>query len=427
MKPTFNYDESKVPAYKLPDPLVLASGKPVRDARTWTQQRREEIVEQFRTHVYGRSPGKPAKMKFVEVSSDATAFGGLATRKEIDVLLSGKADGPTMRILLYAPNGLAKPAPAFLGLNFQGNHSVAMDPAITLSTAWMRGKGTGVVDNRASEESRGAAASRWPIEEILKRGYALATVYYGDIEPDHVDGWKDSVRSEFKLDRSKASASPAPKGAPKGAAGDEWGAIGAWAWGLSRAMDYLETAPQVDARRVAVLGHSRLGKTALWAGASDERFAIVISNDSGCGGAALSRRQFGQTVERINTSFPHWFSGNFKRYNSREKALPVDQHELIALMAPRPVYMASAEQDLWADPKGEFLSGKHAEPVYALFKKAGLGVSEQPAINSPVGDSIGYHIRTGKHDVTAYDWEQYLAFADRHFGKTSAPETPAAR
>jgi hypothetical protein len=402
-----NYDEAKVPPYVLPDPLVLNNGRRVTDAKTWTKQRRPELLELFREHVYGRSPGRPRGMKFEVRSVDKAALGGKATRKEVRVLFTGKADGPWMDLLLYLPNQTKRPVPAFLGLNFYGNHTIAADPGITLSSRWMRdSKEFGVVNNRATEASRGVRTNRWPVDMILARGYALATIYYGDLEPDHPEGWKDGVRAALSKDGAHTQWKPG-----------DWGAIGAWAWGLSRALDYFETNRDVDAKRVAVLGHSRLGKTSLWAGAQDERFAIVISNDSGCGGAALSRRAFGETVGRINTSFPHWFCDRFNEYNENEAALPVDQHELIALMAPRPVYIASATEDRWADPRGEFLSGKHAEPVYALFNKGGLGVADQPKPDHPVGDFIGYHLRTGKHDITPYDWEQYLNFADRHFGR----------
>lgn len=402
-----NYDESKVPKYTLPDPLVMADGRKVADAKMWQAKRRPEILELFQTNVYGRSPGRPAKMKFAVTSLDRKALGGMATRKEISVYFTGKKDGPKMDLLIYLPNDAKQRAPAFLGMNFQGNHTIHSDPGITLPTQWMReSAGAGVVNNRALDASRGKEASRWQVEKILQRGYAVATVYYGDVEPDFADGWRLGVRAALSQAGTNTTFAP-----------DDWGAIGAWAWGLSRAMDYLVTDKDIDAKRVALIGHSRLGKTALWAGAQDERFAIVISNDSGCGGAALSRRQFGETVERINTSFPHWFCGNFKKYNLKEDELPVDQHELIALVAPRPVYVASAEEDRWADPRGEFLSAKNAEPVYRLFGKRGLGVDEMPSVNQPVGETIGYHIRTGKHDVTEYDWEQYLNFTARHFGK----------
>ncbi|MEW6305918.1 MAG: acetylxylan esterase [Verrucomicrobiota bacterium] len=423
-----NYDEAKVPKYTLPDPLVLNNGRPVTSASRWQSQRRPEVLNLFQTHEYGRSPGRPKGMKFEVKSVDKNALGGKATRKEVVVYFFGDQNGPKMEILIYQPNDAKKPVPAFLGLNFNGNHAVHTDPGITLSTGWMRpSKEKDVVNNRATEQSRGKEASRWPVETIIARGYALATIYYGDIEPDFAEGWKRSIRSMLRPDGSRrytptpgvvdstGKVAPGAKGAPDDAAGDDWGAIGAWAWGLSRALDYLEKDKDIDAKRVAVIGHSRLGKTSLWAGATDERFAIVISNNSGEGGAALARRQFGETTAVINRAFPHWFCGNFKAYADHEDDIPVDQHMLIALMAPRPVYIASAQEDQWADPRGEFLSGKHAEPVYALFGKAGLGVADFPGVNQPVGEYIGYHIRTGKHDVTDYDWAQYLNFADKHF------------
>jgi len=404
---TPNYDESKVPQYTLPDPLAMAYGRKVTDAKMWRERRRPELLHLFQTHVYGHGPGRPAKMKFKVTALDRNALGGLATRKEVSVFFTGKQDGPKMDILLYVPNAATKPVPAFLGMNFEGNHTIDSDPGITLAKQWKRSSsGAALTENRASAESRGQQASRWQVEKILQRGYAVATIYYGDVEPDFADGWKLGVRGALSKAGTNTIFAP-----------DEWGAIGAWAWGLSRALDYLETDKDIDAKRVAVIGHSRLGKTALWAGAQDERFAIVISNDSGCGGAALSKRGFGETVERINTSFPHWFCGNFKKYNRKEDELPLDQHELIALVAPRPIYVASAEEDRWADPRGEFLSAKNAELVYRLFGKPGLGVDEMPPVNHPVGETIGYHIRTGKHDVTEYDWEQYLSFANRHFSK----------
>lgn len=400
----FNYDETKVPQYTLPDPLVLENGDPVRDATTWDTERRPEILNLFETQVYGRAPATPVEMGSELISTNREALNGNAVRKQVHIRFSQDEEGPGMDLLIYLPAGSHKPVPAFLGLNFQGNHSIHPDSGIKLSTSWMWDRPErGIVDHRATEESRGATASRWPIEMILDRGYAVATIYYGDIDPDYDDGFQNGVHPLFYR---SGQSKPAP---------DEWGSIAAWAWGLSRAMDYFEQDESIDERHVAVLGHSRLGKTSLWAGALDTRFALVISNNSGCGGAALSRRRFGETVQRINTRFPHWFADNFNAFSNNEDALPVDQHMLISLIAPRPVYVASAKEDEWADPRGEFLSAKYAEPVYELLGVEGLGADEMPGVDQPVAGTIGYHIRTGEHDVTDFDWAHYLDFADKHF------------
>lgn len=402
-----NYDEAKVPKYELPDPLVTEDGKPVRDAETWQQVRRPETLALFEQHVFGRSPD-PVPIRHQLVSTADDALGGKAIRREIDITIGPANRAVTMRMLLYTPRAASQPVPAILGLNFGGNHTVDPDPAISITTNWVREGRNGTTEgNRASEAGRGSAADNWPVEKIIDRGYALATIYYGDIDPDFHDGFENGIHAAFK--RWEAGV-PQP---------ERWGSIAGWAYGLSRALDYLEQDERVDGSRVAVFGHSRLGKTALWAGATDPRFKLVISNNSGCGGAALSRRAYGETVWRINTAFPHWFCGRHSDYNENEAALPVDHHQLIALIAPRAVYVASAVEDRWADPQGEFLSTVHSDPVYRLLGTDGLGGSAPPQELPPVDQAmrsgtIGYHLRSGGHDVTDYDWTQYLAFADRH-------------
>jgi len=394
-----NYDESKVTPYVLPEALKTTAGRTIRNAKDWESLRRPEILEIFSREVYGRTPRQKPAVRYELISEDNMAMGGKAIRKEIKACFSD-AEDHCVAILLYLPkSGL--PAPVFLGLNFEGNHSVYADTGIQLNPRWMRRTDIrGVVNHHATEASRGQLYSRWQVEKLIERGYGLATVYQGDFELDRPGrSGKDGIRHLFGT----------------GNANDEWGSIGVWAWGLSRVMDYLETDTMVDAKKVALVGHSRLGKAAIWAGAQDQRFAMVISNNSGEGGASLSRRNYGETIADLNRVVSYWFCPNYKKYNENAAALPVDAHLLLALMAPRPIYVASATLDTWADPKGEYLAAYGAGAVYALYNKKGLADIVMPPPDTPVGEgSIGYHLRTGEHDITAYDWEGYLNFADKH-------------
>ncbi len=400
-KPDINCDESSVPAYELPDPLTCEDGRPVTDADAWREVRRPEILDLFERHVYGRMPTRRIEMHVERRDESRDALDGKAVRKQYEVRFA-EAPRPRMDLLVYLPVDVDAPAPVFLGLNFFGNHTIHADPGIFISDQWMREReDAGVADHRATEAGRGVSAHRWPVEEILARGYGVATAYCGDLDPDVDDGFGNGVHPLF--DEHTGGSRPA----------DAWGTIGAWAWGLSRAMDVLCDDPDVNRQRVGVIGHSRLGKTALWAGACDERFAMAISNNSGCGGAAIGRRRFGETIRAINEAFPHWFCGRFKEFVDREDELPVDQHMLISLIAPRPVYVASAAEDSWADPKGEFLGLKRAEGVYRLLGAGGLGVDEMPPVSEPVrGPAMGYHVRPGGHGVTAWDWQRFMDFAD---------------
>jgi hypothetical protein len=395
-----NYDESKIPAYTLPDPLVLNNGSRVTSNVEWGN-RRTEIYNTFENEVYGKCPEWHGKLTASVLSTDLHALEDRAIRREVNIKLQNGDRVLNFTLLVYLPHS-SEPVPVFLGYNFGGNHSVTDEPGIAIPTSWMRNdEEDGVTENKATEKGRGKSASRWQVKELISRGYGLLTLYYGDIDPDFDDGFKNGVHGLFSIKPDSAS----------------WGSIAGWAWGLSRVMDWIETEPAIDRGKVIVMGHSRLGKTALWAGAADSRFAIAISNNSGCGGAALSKRIYGETVGIINTTFPHWFCESFNNYSDNEAGLPVDQHELLALLAPRPVYVASAEDDRWADPRGEFLACLNASPVYVLLGLKGLPAVEMPAVNSPVSGTIGYHVRSGGHDVKLYDWQRYLDFADHHLKK----------
>ena len=386
----FNFDESKVPPYELPEILRMRDGTTVETPAQW-EARRAEILQLFVKYMYGAAPGAPADLRFTVHEQDSAALGGLACRKQVRIDFSSADDGPSMELLLYTPANAPGPVATFLGLNFRGNHGVHSDPAIRRASGWV------LPQEGVASVARGRSMSRWQLERVLERGYGLATVCYGDIDPDFDDGFKNGVHQL----------------APPQSDSD-WGSIAAWAWGLSRALDYLESDAMVNAAQVAALGHSRLGKVALWAGATDTRIAMVIPINSGGGGAALSRHFSGETLEISNVRFPHWYAGICKAFNGRVNDLPLDQHMLLALVAPRPLYVASGKDDGWADPHGEFLATREAGQAYELLGKRGLGVSERPPVDEPVMHTVGYHVRTGGHDVTAYDWECFLEFADMH-------------
>ena len=409
-----NFDESKVNVFHLPDPLVFENGQRVNTAKSWVTERRPEIIHLFEKDVYGRTPEGSFPVTVHLDEEDKKALEGKATRLQLTLSFKGHANSPELHLLLYTPNGLNKPVPVFIGLNFNGNQSVDLDNGISLGNIWVRNTAAanGHALQRADEHSRGASAAQWQAERILSRGYALATMYYGDIEPDFEGGIVYGVRSLFL------------KPGQTQLADDDWGSLGAWAWGLSRIADYLQTNRAINAQKIALIGHSRLGKASLWAAAQDTRFSLVISNESGKGGASLAKRHYGETVEHLNHSFPHWFCKNYRHFIDHTDELPVDGNMLLALIAPRPLYVASAEGDQNSDPKGEFLSAVDASRVYALLGKKGLETKQMPPINHPAGETVAYHIRAGKHDVTAFDWEQYLNFADLQFGiaKDSGPK-----
>lgn len=399
----FNRNEDDVAPYVEPDVLRMKDGAQVRTAEMWTRERRPEILRMLRTQMFGYPPEHSVQLRVSEHNEDSRAFNGLATRKQITLVPAGDSHGVAIHLLLYLPNRAKATVPVFLGLNFAGNQSVTLDSGVDLNTVWLPDATDRLHlhPERATDAMRGTAASEWPIKALLDAGFGFATVYDGDVEPDFNGGEAYGFRSLPALAETNIRAD------------QRWAAIGVWAWGLSRTLDYLTTERRIDSRKVAVIGHSRLGKAALWAGASDERFAMVISNESGKGGAALMKRNFGETVEHLNTRFPYWFDGDFDQYSDRTGEMPFDSHFLLALIAPRPLYIASAAGDFSLDARGEYLAAHLATPVYKLFGLHGLNTQDLPPESAPIFHDIGYHIRPGKHDMTDYDWEQYLYFADR--------------
>jgi hypothetical protein len=388
-------DISQLPSQPdLPDALVMLKGAPVKTQKQWLNERRPELKTLFAHYMYGHTPPAPEKMRFAVERVDTNAFSGKATMKEVTINL-GSTNAPRIHLLLVVPNERKKPAPAFVGLNFCGNHTVLNDRSVALPTAWMPRSCPGVTNDHATDAGRGAQVDVWALEQSIDRGYAVATFYNGDVEPDRPDA-PEGIRAYY----SNAGKSY------------DWGAIAAWAWGLSRAVDYLIKDKDIDAGRIAVVGHSRNGKAALVAAAFDERIALAIPLQAGCGGTAPSRGRIGESVKQINDRFPHWFNGEFKKFNERPDRLPFDQHCLIALVAPRPVLLPNAVEDTWANPSGQFEMLRGADPVYRLLKAGGLEAKQMPEPGKLVDSKLGYYIRPGKHSMTAEDWKIFLDFAD---------------
>lgn len=396
-----NEDESKVPQYILPELLRCGDGTEVKTADDWRWKRRPELLRIFEEQMFGKAAPRPVPAWEV-TSAPEPALDGKALRKQVRIWFGGQKSGPSMEMLLYVPAGITAPVPFFWGLNFQGNHTISTDPGIHLPPDLPpapEGAGKAV-----PPAERGAQSTRWQVEWVLSQGYGTATAWYAEVDPDYHDGFKNGVHALFPEVEAQRE-------------GSTWGSVAAWAWALRGGMDYLEQETWCDARAVAVHGHSRLGKTALWAGALDERFSIVISNNSGCGGAALSKRCFGETVGRINTVFPHWFASNYHQWNGREPEMPFDQHQLLALVAPRGLLVGSAEGDAWADPQGEFLAAREASPAFVLLGEPGFA---KEAIRSNEVENAGNPVhwqRPGKHDVMESDWKQWTRFAKTRWGK----------
>jgi hypothetical protein len=390
-------------AAALPDPLIMVDGARAVSADQWQSLRKPQLRRLFEHEMYGRYPAKPERVSGKTLFEDSVALDGTATLREVEIAF-GPPEWPKLYLLIATPNG-KRPAACFLGANFGGNHLRVREPRVRVPTAWMPAGFPGVVDGRATEAGRGKQDEtwdQWPLADIVSRGYAVATFYCGDIQPD-----RPGAREGMRATRPSAGGTPDPA---------ETGAIMWWAWGIHRAVDYLANDPRIDAQRIAVIGHSRLGKTALVAGAFDERIALVIPHQAGCGGSGPSRHNDSraETVAIITEKFPHWFCDNFKSYGDDPTRLPFDQNCLVALCAPRPVLFTSAAEDLWANPAGQFEVLKAAAPVYELLGVEGLTAKEMPRVGDPlVAGRLGYWIRPGTHALLPADWRTFMDFADK--------------
>jgi hypothetical protein len=391
-----NYDEAQTGNYTLPDPLVLADGTRVKDAKTWTTRRRPEIMRAFEEQQFGRVPGRPAGLRFDVFDKGTPALNGTAIRKQVTIVFSSEPNAPKADLLIYVPANASGPVPLLLNIGFSANSTTIDDPGIKPGEVWNREKMARVP---ATPRPQG----RLNIAPFLAQGFGVATMYYGDIEPDFAEGYPHGVRKFFAKAGQTEPAS------------DEWGAIAAWGWGLSRAMDYLETDKAIDAKRVAIVGISRLGKTVLYAGARDTRFAMVIASCSGESGAALSRRNYGETVKHMTARFGYQFASNYAKYGDKVDTLPVDAHLLVASIAPRPLLLQTGDKDFWSDPKGEFLSAVAAGPVYTLLGKEALGTDQMPAAGTPIFHTLGYVMHDGGHGTIPSDWDLFLQFMQLHF------------
>jgi hypothetical protein len=391
-----NYDETKVRPYTLPDPLVLSNGKRVLDATTWLTERRREILRLYETEIYGRIPATAPHVRWRVTETDPRAREGAAVMKKVLGTIGDAPDAPEIKLTVYTPANVKAAVPVILLLNFGGGAA----PPGALATPGRGGTGPSAGDPPVAAD-------------VIARGWGYATVGYQDIQPDRANAETQGV-----MGITRALASPASRGssAPQPAAPDEWGTISAWAWGVSRILDYFETDRSVDAKQIAVQGHSRLGKTVLWASAMDQRIAAVFSSCAGEMGSALARRDWGETVDDMAQNFPYQFAGSFQKWAGRWNEMPVDAHMLIALSAPRPVFITGGTADQWADPVGEFLAAVAAGPVYRLLGAKDLGVAQLPPVDVPLtsGD-LGWHYHTGGHAATPADWKAFLEFLGKYF------------